>query len=200
MTYVQLIRAPIKDEAATWAVMDRWERDLRPGAVGFVGSTAGVTESGEFVLVARFQDEASAPRNATRPEQGAWWEELEATFSGPATFFESGDIDESMGGGSDDAGFVQLMIGTGDREVVAAAIGEAEDVLRRDRPDILGGYTAWSGERFVDVAYFTSEAEARAGESKELSEEGRAAFERFVSAMAVEEYLDLASPRFSDAS
>lgn len=179
MTYVQLIRASIKDEAATWAVMERWERDLRPGAVGFLGSTAGVTKAGEFVLVARFQEEESAPRNATRPEQGAWWEELEATFSAPAAFFESGDIDLSMGGGSDDAGFVQIMIGTGDRATVRAAIGEAEDVLRKERPDILGGYTAWSGERFFDVAYFTSEAEARAGEAQELSAAGRAVFERF---------------------
>lgn len=192
-----MIRAPLSDESAAWQLMDRWERDLRPFAVGFLGSTVGATTDGQFVVVARFEDEAAAARNAGRPEQGQWWSELQATLSSAATFFDSNEIDLSMGGGSDDAGFVQIMIGTGDREQVRAAIAGAEEILRKERPDILGGFTAWSGERFFDVAYFTSEAEARAGEAKELSEEGRAVFEQFGEVLNVEDYLDLPNPRFT---
>lgn len=192
-----MIRAPLRDEGSAWQLLDRWERELRPGAAGFLGSTAGVTADGFLVLVARFADEAAATRNGERPEQGEWWKEFEATLRGPATFFDSAEVDLSMGGGSDDAGFVQIMIGTGEREQVRAAIGGAEEILRKERPDILGGFTAWNGGRFFDVAYFTSEAEARAGESKELSEEGRAAFEKFGEVLQVEEYLDLPNPRFS---
>lgn len=197
MTFVQMIRGPLGDRDAALQLMERWERDLRSDAPGYLGSTAGVTSDGQFVLVARFEDDEAAARNAGRPQQNEWWNEFEATLGGPATFFESSDVDPSMGGGSDDAGFVQIMIGTGEREEVRAAIGEAEDVLRSERPDILGGFTAWSGDRFFDVAYFTSEAEARAGENKELSEEGRAVFERFGEVLNVEEYLDIPSPRLA---
>lgn len=197
MTFVQMIRAPIRDESAAWRLMDQWERDLRPGAAGFLGSTAGVTSDGTFVAIARFENEAAAQANAARPEQGEWWSALEGTLAGAAEFFDSSEVDHSMGGGSDDAGFVQVMIGTGEREEARSAIAAAESLLRRERPDILGGFTAWSGDRFFDVAYFTSEAEARAGEVKELSEEGQAAFEKFGEVLNVEEYLDLANPRFS---
>lgn len=192
-----MIRAPLGDEQAAWKLLDRWESHLRSGAVGFLGSTAGVTTNGQLVLVARFEDEAAAAGNASRSEQGEWWSELESTLSGAATFFDSNEVDLSMGGGSDEAGFVQIMIGTGDREQVRAAIGGAEEILRKERPDILGGFTAWSGERFFDVAYFTSEAEARAGEAKELSEEGRAVFEQFDEVLDVEEFLDVPDPRFT---
>lgn len=47
---------------------------------------------------------------------------------------------------------------------------EAEPILRRGRPDILGGFTLWFEEdRFIDVVYFSSEREARQGEARELS-------------------------------
>ena len=197
MTFVQMIRGPLDDEAAAWKLLDRWDSDLRSGATGFLGSTAGITTDGQLVLVARFEDESNAARNASRPEQGEWWSEFETALSGPASFFDSSEVDLSMGGGSDDAGFVQIMIGTGDREQVRAAIAGAEEVLRRERPDILGGFTAWRGERFFDVAYFTTEAEARAGENKELSDEGRAAFEQFGELLNVEEYLDIPNPRLA---
>ena len=192
-----MIRAPLKDQGAALELLERWERDVRPGASGFLGATGGVAGADELVLLARFEDQAAAERNSTRPEQSEWWSEFEATLAGPATFFESSQVDLSMGGGSDEAGFVQVMVGTGDREKALAVLGPAEEVLRKERPDILGGLTAWDGERFVDVAYFTSEAEARSGESKELSDEGRAAFEQFGQVLNVEEYLDISDPRLT---
>ena len=36
------------------------------------------------------------------------------------------------------------------------------------RPDLLGSLTAWDGDFYTDVVYFTNEAEARVGEAKSL--------------------------------
>lgn len=197
--FVQFIRAQVGDEAAVRRVMERWEQELRPGADGFLGSTTGITTAGEMVAVVRFASEEQARRNSDRPEQGAWWAELEKAFAGPASFLESDDVDVSMGGGSDDAGFVQIMIGRGDRAAATAANSpDAEAILRRERPDVIGSLTLWADDnRFVDVIYFTSEADARAAESGERSEEGRKLFEQFQQAMPVDEFLDLPDPMLS---
>lgn len=197
--FVQIVRAPlVGGEDKLLTALDRWDAELRPGAKGFLGSTAGVTTEGEVVLIARFQDEAAARANSDREEQGKWWAELESYFGGPAKFLESSEVDVSMGGGSDDAGFVQVMVGTADRAKASAAIERAEPILQAERPDILGGMTVWLDDGgYVDVAYFTSESAAREGEAKELSEAGQRAFEEFSELMSVETYLDIPAPRFS---
>jgi hypothetical protein len=194
--FAQFIRAKAGDEAAIRDAMERWAEEVRPGAEGFLGSTWGITTGGEFVAVARFDSEDQARRNSDRPEQGAWWAELEKGFAGPASFWESADVAVSMGGGRDDAGFVQVMIGRGAREEVDAVMRQIEDVLARERPDIIGGITLWHDDgAFIDVAYFTSEAEARAGEAQELSEEATRLFERFQQVVPVDEWLDIPEPR-----
>jgi hypothetical protein len=194
--FVQVIRAPVRDEGALVAALDRWETELRPGTTGFLGSTAGLTTDGEVILVARFDSEEAARRNSDRPEQGAWWAELEQALAGPARFFESAAVDVSMGGGSDDAGFVQVFWGRGDRDAARSVMVQAEPILRRERPDILGGFTVWLEDgRFIDVAYFRSEREAREGEARELSEQGRDVFEQFGRVLAAEGYADIPEPR-----
>lgn len=196
--FVQVVRAPVADEDGILRSIERWKRELRAAAEGFLGSTAGVTNEGQFVLVARFEDEQTARRNSDRPEQDAWWAETQKALAGQATFFESTDVDLSMGGGADDAGFVQILMGKGDHQRAKAILARGEEVLRRERPDIVGGITAWRDDgTFIDVAYFRSEAEARAGEAAELSAEGQALFEQLESVMPVQEYLDLPHPRFA---
>ncbi len=194
--FVQVIRAPVRDEGAVVAALDRWETELRPGATGFLGSTAGLTTGGEVVLVARFDSEEAARRNSDRPEQGAWWAKVEQALAGPARFFESAEVDVSMGGGTDGAGFVQVFWGSGDRDAARSVMVQAEPILRAERPDILGGFTVWLEDgRFIDVAYFRSEKEAREGEAKELSEQGQAVFEQFGRVLAAEGYADIPDPR-----
>lgn len=196
--FLQVMRGKVADEAALWAALERWEQELRPGAGGFLGSTAGATTGGEFLVAVRFADEESARANSARAEQGAWWEEFARGFDGDVRFDESADASLSMGGGSDDAGFVQVMYGEGDRDRAEQLLTGAEELLRRERPDIIGGCSAWLPDgRFVDITYFTSEEEARAGESREPSDETRSMFEEFNQVMRVEEYLDIPAPRFT---
>lgn len=170
---------------------------MRPGANGFLGSTAGITPNGEAILIARFEDEAAAAANSARPEQGEWWAQLEGNLS-KAEFFDSSEVDEFLGGGSDDASFVQVMVGKADRNEALAAMSGADELLRKERPEVLGGFAAWVGDgRFFQTVYFSSEAEARRGESSEASPEVQEQMARLNDILDVEEYLDLPNPRLS---
>src|SRR5262249_37410339 len=113
--FVQIIEGRVSGRDGLRRQMDNWEKELRPGAKGFLGSTAGVTDDGHAIAFARFDSAAAAKANSDRPEQGRWWNETEKTFDGPATFADSEDVQTFFGGGSDDAGFVQVMKGSADR-------------------------------------------------------------------------------------
>lgn len=194
--FVQVMEGRAKDAEALRAQVDTWMAELRPDAAGFLGSTAGVTAEGTFIAVVRFESEDAARANSDRPEQGAWWEETSKAFDGDVTFTNCPEVDTFGAGGSDDAGFVQIMKGRADRSAVAPLAAEMEESLRRTRPDVIGGIAAWPGDgTFVQVVYFTSEEEARANERNEPgTDEDRAASERLSSLMQFEAFLDLTDP------
>ena len=193
--FIQVIQGKVADAEGLRAAMDRWGRDLRPGAKGWLGTTGGITDDGTFVATVRFDTEEAARRNSERPEQGAWWAETEKCFDGPVTFFDCPQVDVWMNGGSDDAGFVQVMkVGGVDRAQIER-LDETFEQFADQRPDLLGGLRVWTGpDRYVEAAYFTSEAEARAGEQAELPEDVQAMMGEFQEVMANTEYLDLTDP------
>src|SRR5262245_52126402 len=82
--------------------------ELRPGAAGFLGTTAGVTDDGTAFIAARFESEQSAQANSGRPEQGTWWSVTERLFDGPVSFVDSADVDVQVEP-TNDAGFVQVI-------------------------------------------------------------------------------------------
>ena len=65
--FVQVIQGKVSDAAAVRARMDTWMKELAAGADGWLGSTAGVTDDGDFVALARFESEEAARRNSDRP-------------------------------------------------------------------------------------------------------------------------------------
>lgn len=164
--FVQVIRAKAKDPGGLRKQWDAWSETVRAGAKGWLGATAGVTDDGQFVALVRFESAEAAKRNSERPEQGAWWAETEKLLSG-AKFFDCPEVVLFLKGGSDDAGFVQVIEGRAtDKAKAQALYEEMEKQLPSERPDVIGGTNAWAGDRFFDTVYFTSEAEARAGEKK----------------------------------
>jgi hypothetical protein len=193
--FVQVIEGRVSDRQGLRRQMDKWMTDLRPGATGFLGSTAGVTEDGNGFAIARFESAAAAKANSDRPEQAAWWNETAKCFSGDVTFTDSEDTETSLGGGSNDAGFVQIMRGTADRDELHAMDAAFEQVAGSWRPDLIGVLRVWSGpDRWTDIAYFTSEAEAREGEKKEPPPELAQQMGQFEQLMANTEFLDLQDP------
>ncbi len=199
--FVQVMEGKVADRAGLRRQMDRWDEELKPGAVGYLGSTGGITDAGDCILVARFAREADARRNSDRPEQGAWWEETEACFDGPVRFHESTEVMVMRHGDADRARFVQVMEGHVTDMVEARRLQqEADEVLRTARPDLIETITAFfDDDRFAEVAYFTSMEEARRAEQSEIPEELRADFERFQQTMAVDRWLDLREPWLTSA-
>ncbi len=195
--FVQVIEGKVSDKSGLHRQLDRWEAELRPGAAGFLGSTGGVTDDGVGFAIARFESAAAAHANSQRAEQGAWWSETEKCFDGPVSFLDSEDAEEFLAGGSNDAGFVQVMKTAAgvDRAVLKDLDQRFEKHAGTWRPDLIGGVRIWTGETStVEVNYFTSEAEARENEGKEPPAELAELFAQFADVMASTEFLDLHDP------
>lgn len=196
--FVQCFHGKVSDSNELQRCMDRWDQDLKPGATGFLGSTMGMCDDGTFVALARFESEEAARRNSERPEQGAWWAETERCFDGPVSFMDCPNVTEWMGGGSDDAGFVQVMEGhTTNADRMREVTTRASDRLHDVRPEIIGGLLCTDGgDAYVEVAYFTSEKEAREHENMEIPDDLRSLFEEEQSLMGADvTYYDLHQPR-----
>jgi hypothetical protein len=193
--FIQVITGRVADVVGLESAFDRWQSEVRPGAMGFLGSTLGVTADGRFVALARFESAEAARANSDRAEQSAWWAETEKCLDGPATFHDCTEVDTFRGGGSDDAGFVQVMQGRADRERLRALDERVEDVLPDLRPDLLGSVRAWDGDQYTEAAYFTSEAEAREGEAKPPPADLAEAMREWQDVMGPITYYDLTRPK-----
>jgi len=171
--FVQVIQGRVSDPAALKAAIDRWNAEIAPGASGWLGSTGGVTEDGRFIALVRFQDAASAARNSSRPEQDQWWKETSQLFTGEATFKDSEDVSVDTPGDPATARFVQVMQGRGsDPDRARELMGQDSDKWAAFRPEILGSVgIGHDGGAYTMAMYFTTEADAREGEKKEIPPE-----------------------------
>jgi hypothetical protein len=195
--FVQVIRGRVSDPEQVHAALDRWVQQLAPGAQGWLGSTAGVTEDGRFVGLARFESAEAARRNSDRPEQGQWWADTAQLFTGEATFADSDDVIADVHGDPDRAGFVQVMQGRGsDPERAKELMAENPEEWAAFRPDVIGSVAVGHGGGAYTMAlYFTSEQEAREGERKEPPPQIRAQMEEMSKLNVGEpEFLDLRQP------
>ena len=197
--FIQTIQGQVARKASVLQDgLDQWVRDLSPGAEGWLGSTSGVTSNGEFISLMRFETPEAARRNSQRPEQHQWWMDTAKQFSGEVIFHDCERVDLFAEGGSDEAGFVQVIQGKVrdvermrelDRQMETAGMGEY-------RPDVLGGTVAWHGDGGYTMAiYFASEREARQAERKEPTPAIKGIFEEQQSLHVGQvRYLDLSDP------
>ncbi|MFC5261762.1 hypothetical protein ACFPJ1_06535 [Kribbella qitaiheensis] len=167
--FVQVIQGQVADAEQAHAALDRWVDELAPNAAGWLGTTAGVTDDGQLIVLARFESEAAARRNSEQPDQDKWWGEMSSQLSGAATFHDSDDVVTDVVGEPDSAGFVQVMQGQGNNPDRARELMNTDqDKWAAFRPDIVGTMAAMYGDgEYTMAMYFTSEAEARVGEQKE---------------------------------
>ena len=200
--FIQVIQGRTADAQGLRAAVDRWEKDIAPGAEGWLGSTGGVTEDGRAIAVVRFESEEAARRNSERPEQDAWWQETEKLFDGGATFRESSDVVVDLQGDPDRAGFVQVMQGrTSDPARARELMAQDPEMWAKFRPDVLGSVEILhDGGAYTMVLYFTSEADAREGERKEVPPELKATMDE-MDKLTVEEpeFFDLKQPELRSA-
>jgi hypothetical protein len=171
--FVQVLQGRVADRDRLRGALDEWLTDLAPGATGWLGTTAGITDDGRFVALARFDTAEHAAENSNRPEQDAWWRRTAELFDGEPTFSDSRNVTVDVSGDPDQAGFVQVMRGRGsDPERARQLMAEDPTDWQSFRPEIIGSVAVEHDEGAYTMAmYFTSEAEAREGEKKELPPE-----------------------------
>lgn len=195
--FVQVIQGAVADRDGLRHQIERWQAELKPGAAGYLGSTGGVTDDGQYFGCVRFESADAAKANSERPEQAAWFAETEKAFAGPITFHSCTEVDVYLGGGSDSAGFVQVIQGSrADRDRVRQLDVEFESLAREYRPDIIGWIVAWHPDDggFTSVVYFNSEEAARKGEAQEPPEDRKHLEEGWQEAAGEVTFLDLKEP------
>ncbi len=192
--FIQVIQGRVTSPDGIRAELDRWKAELQPGAEGWLGSTSGITDDGRFIAVVRFASEELARRNSDRPEQDAWWKQASKHLA-EVEFHDSGRVHTYREGGSDQAGFVQVIQGhTEDMERLAALGRAQEQAMAEQAPHVLGMTVAEHADRpgdFTQTVYFTSEQEARRAEREHPAESNPEIF----SLLSDLRYFDLREPR-----
>jgi hypothetical protein len=195
--FVQVFHGRLNSPDLWSSQVEKWRRDIRPKTTGFLGFTTGVTADDYMITVARFESQDKARADSDLPEQGAWFEETSKAFDGELTFHDCPQVDVVLAGGSDAAGFVQVMRGRAkDRTVMRDLLAGMEDELQRTRPDLIGATVGWDGDGgFVQTSYFTSEQEARVNEQTMAASP---AFDKLMDQMdGPITYYDLSRPQFA---
>ncbi|MFC5731608.1 MULTISPECIES: hypothetical protein [Nocardioides] len=195
--FIQMIQGPCSRQDEVHALLDEWRRDLAPGASGWLGGTYGFTDDDQFMAVVRFESRDAAMANSNRPEQGAWAERFAELMAGPLEFHDCDDVTLFMDGGSDQAGFVQIIRGRAEDPSRLKAMLADTTTLHEMRPEILGGTLAFEPDgSFIETVAFTTEEEARKGEQLEPPAEVRRDLE---SVMKGASFYDLHHPWFQSA-
>jgi hypothetical protein len=167
--FIQVVEAKIQDRDLAKEAWAAWDENVKPHAIGWLGNTGGLTDDGRLIAVSRFESEAAANKNNDLPEQNQWYEKFMANLASEVSFMNCPEVDEMLGGGSNEAGFVQLIQGhCSDVEKMRSLGRDMEEELSSRRPDMLGGTVAWHADApgdFTQTMYFKSEEEARKNEA-----------------------------------
>ena len=198
--FIQIIKGKCTRQDELRALADTWREEMAPSADGWLGGTYGFTDDDQFVGVIRFESREAAMRNSERPEQGEWAKRMTALIDGPVEYHDCDDVTLMLDGGSDDAGFVQVIRGkVDDPQKLKSLMGDT-DMLHELRPEILGATLAIEADgTFTETVAFTDEESARAAESKEMPEMPADVRETLDTAMQNAKFYDLHHPWFASS-
>jgi hypothetical protein len=193
--YIQMAQGKCDRQDEMRRIVDNWSAAMAERE-GWLGGTYGFTDDGRFVGVTRYASAADCERLfADELSQQSW--ATAQRICEDLVMHESGDVTMMLEGGSDSAGFVQVMRGhIGDPERFRhLASDEMTSMLHQARPEVIGGTLAVEPDgAFIETIFFTDEDSARHGESQDMPEQVRAELE---DAFADVEYLDLHKPWFA---
>ena len=193
--FIQIIQGKCTRQDELRAMAASWRENLSDTAVGWLGGTYGFTDDNEFIGIVRFELREAAMANSARPEQTEWANKMMELMDGPVQFHDCDDVTLMMGGGSDDAGFVQVIRGkVKDPNRLKAMMADTTR-MHELRPEVLGGTLAIEEDgTFTETIAFTDEASARSGEAKAMPDDVR---EELASVMEDVTYYDLHHPWFA---
>jgi hypothetical protein len=171
-----------------------WRDELAEAAVGWLGGTFGFTDDERFLGLVRFESRAATTASSDRTEQGRWAERMAGLLDGTPEFHDCDDVTTFLAGGSDEAGFVQVIRGHLDDAAPAKAMLADTGELQSMRPEIIGGTLAVAEDgTYFWTIYFTDEESARRGEGLEPPTEVREAVAAMMSGAT---FHDLRDPWF----
>jgi hypothetical protein len=169
--HVRIVQGKARDPTGLRDAVDRWYRELAPRARGWLGMTAGLTDDGTFISLTRFKSTRAIHRNDRKRGQREWWEATSALLDGDFAVHDCTDVEKFGEGGSDTAEFVQLIqTRIRDREGLRPFWTEEERrAMAEARPDTIGGLFIVHPDGGATIAvYFTTEEDAREGESRPM--------------------------------
>ena len=200
--FIQVIQGRATNPPGIRRDLGRWQRLLAADADGWLGSTTGITDDSWSITVVRFASEAQARRNSDRPEQREWWRDASQHLARVAVH-DAPKVHTYRDGGSDQAGFVQVIQGHRDDLERMVSLGrDQEEVLAREAPHLLGMTVAEHADRpgdFTQVMYFTSEQDARRFEQEPPAAE-EPVLEQLRSPMTTSRCFDLRDPQLLSPS
>lgn len=196
--FIQIIQGKCTRQEELRALAESWRKEISGQAVGWLGGTYGFTDDDMFVGAVRFESREAAMANSARPEQTAWAQKMMELMDGPVEYHDCDDVTLFLGGGSDEAGFVQVIRGKVDDPNRLKAMLADTSMLHEMRPEILGGSLAIEADgTFTETVAFTDEASAREGERKEMPADVGQSFQELVRDA---KFYDLHHPWFESAS
>lgn len=199
--FVQIIQGKCTRQDELRRQLDTWRDTLGQSAEGWLGGTYGFTDDDTFVGMVRFESKEAAMANSDRPDQSAWWAETEHLFDGPVEFHDAEKVLLMLEGGSDEAGFVQVIRGKiDDPALLEAELAEMSNLLHEARPEIIGSTFAIEEDgTFTESVFFTDESAAREGEQKAMptTENVRHLMQDWERMTHEVSYLDLHHPWFA---
>jgi hypothetical protein len=198
--FIQIIQGKCTRQDELRALADQWREEMAPTADGWLGGTYGFTDDDQFVGVIRFESREAAMRNSERPEQGEWAKKMTALLDGPVEYHDCDDVTLMLDGGSDEAGFVQIIRGKVEDPQKLKSLMVDTDMLHELRPEILGATLAIESDgTYTETVAFTDEQSARAGEGKEMPDMPADVRETLETAMQGATFYDLHHPWFASS-
>jgi hypothetical protein len=198
--FIQIIQGKCTRQDELRALADQWREEMAPTADGWLGGTYGFTDDNQFVGVIRFESREAAMRNSERPEQGEWAKKMTALLDGPVEYHDCDDVTLMLDGGSDEAGFVQIIRGKVEDPQKLKSLMVDTDMLHELRPEILGATLAIESDgTYTETVAFTDEQSARAGEGKEMPDMPADVRETLETAMQGATFYDLHHPWFASS-
>jgi hypothetical protein len=194
--FIQVIQGTCSRQDELKALAESWRSEVG-AAPGWLGGTFGFTDDDLFVGVVRFESREAAMANSERPEQTAWAQKMAELMDGPMEFHDCDDVTVLLDGGSDAAGFVQVIRGKIQDVDRAKAMMSDASGLREVRPDIIGATLAIEADgTFTETVAFTDEESARRGEQAEPPERMREGMDEMLHDAS---FYDLHHPWFESA-
>ena len=195
--FIQMVQGRCSRQDEMRGLVEDWCGSMA-AQPGWLGGTYGFTDDDRFIGIVRFDSHNACMDAAKMPDAATYWAAADALCDRGCEVHESEDVSIMLEGGSDRAGFVQVMRGrVGDADKFRHFMTDAEvtSMLHDTRPEIIGATLAIEQDgSFIETVAFTSEDAARKGEQTEMPAEMQSDFE---SAMTDVEYLDLHHPWFA---